>query len=45
LSNIISIGNLRRMRLAGHLTCVGKECIEGFGRKTRRNENTRKTKK
>jgi hypothetical protein len=35
----------RRMRWTGHLECMGEEeCIEDFGGKARRKENTREKK-
>jgi hypothetical protein len=34
----------RRMRWAGHVACMGEECVQGFAGKARRKETTWKTK-
>jgi hypothetical protein len=42
--NIIRQIKSRRMRWAGHVACMGEECIQGFYEKARRKETTWKTK-
>jgi hypothetical protein len=42
--NIIWQIKSRRMRWAGHVARVGKECVQGFDGKVRRKETTWKTK-
>jgi hypothetical protein len=38
--NIIRQVNSRRMRWAGHVACMGEECVQGFDGKARRKETT-----
>jgi hypothetical protein len=42
--NIIRNNKSRRIRWAGHVTCMGEKCVQGFDRKARRKETIRKTK-
>jgi hypothetical protein len=41
--NVIRKIRLRRMRWAGHVARMGEKSVQGFGRKARRKETTRKT--
>jgi hypothetical protein len=42
--NIVRVIKSRRMRLAGHVACMGEErCLQGFGWEARREETTGKT--
>jgi hypothetical protein len=42
--NIIRQIESRRKRWAGHVACVGEECVQGFDGKARRKETTWKAK-
>jgi hypothetical protein len=42
--NIIRQMKSRRMRWAGHVACMGEECVQGFEGKARRKETTWKAK-
>jgi hypothetical protein len=42
--NIIRQIKSRRMRWAGHVACMGEECVHGFDGKARTKETTWKTK-
>jgi hypothetical protein len=42
--NIITQIKSRRMRWAGHVACMGEECVQGFDGKSRRKETACKTK-
>jgi hypothetical protein len=43
-TSIIRMIKSRRMKWAGHVACTREEaCKQGFGRKTRRKDTTRKT--